>query len=311
MGGIKLSNRLPIIKPEDRVREYCRVEIPSGYDNCHEVNNTITSKNISAANRLSARISKVVAERIIQSENVRNALAVIDNRDIGEINKEEWSVYKEKLYNLLTSFCSIKGVGIAVATKILHLKRPKLIPILDSFVVKFLLEIDTQVMNKSYFPEVGIKCIEVIREDIRRDLEAFTRLQERLSNLPIPLSKVRLWDILAWSTEKWDIRGDLKAPFGMPHESIRRKIYEIDGNYESKDKKNVNDIIWINVDKPTKKCTIHTNLGCQYLAKKSDTPYKGVEKLKRDGGWLSFSTLTDGENYCKTKHQNYSVSWHC
>lgn len=216
MTEIKLSNGTVISNLEERIREYCRVEIYHKYDDCHDVNNIITLKNIDAANKLYARISKTVAERVIQSESIRNTLAVIDNKEMGEINKENWKDYKEKLYHLLLSFCSIKGVGIAVATKILHLKRPKLIPILDSFVVKFLLEIDIQDINKRYLPEIGIKSIDMIREDIMRNLEAFTILQERLSDLSIPLSKVRLYDILVWSTEKWIIRGYLTAPYGRP-----------------------------------------------------------------------------------------------
>lgn len=309
---IKLSNEIVICNPENRIREYCRVEIYYGYDDCHEVNDAITLENIEAANRLFARISKVVAGRIVRSENIRNALAVIDNRELGKISEEEWRDYKVKLYNLLLSICSIKGVGIAVATKILHLKRPKLMPILDSFVVKFLFGIDTQnVWDKQYLAEIGVKTIDVIRKDIRRNLEAFTRLQERLSDLPIPLNIVRLYDILVWSTEKWDIRGDLKAPFGVPQESTRGKIYEINYNSEPKEQREINDMIWVNVDKPTKKCTIHTNSDCQYVVNKRNTPYKGVGELKSDGGWLSFPTLTDAENYCKTKHQNYFVTRHC
>lgn len=159
----------------------------------------------------------MVAARIIQSENVRDTLAVIDNRELGDISREEWRDYKEKLYNLLISFCSIKGVGIAVATKILHLKRPKLIPILDSFVVKFLTGIDTgNVWNKQHLIEIAIKAMEIVREDIRENREVFIILQEKLSNLPIPLERVRLFDILVWSTEKWDVRGDLTAPYGKP-----------------------------------------------------------------------------------------------
>lgn len=42
MSKIKLSNGMVINNPEDRIREYCRVEIYDGYDDCHEVNNAIT-----------------------------------------------------------------------------------------------------------------------------------------------------------------------------------------------------------------------------------------------------------------------------
>ena len=43
-------------------------------------------------------------------------------------------------------------------------------------------------------------------------------------------------------------------------------------------------IVWVNIDKPTKKCTIHTNDRCQYVINKKETSLKGIENLKTDGG---------------------------
>ena len=48
-------------------------------------------------------------------------------------------------------------------------------------------------------------------------------------------------------------------------------------------------MVWVNIDKPTKKITIHTNENCTYVVDKKETPYKGIEELKRDGGWISFN----------------------
>jgi hypothetical protein len=57
-------------------------------------------------------------------------------------------------------------------------------------------------------------------------------------------------------------------------------------------------MIWVNVDKPTKKLTIHTNLSCVYVLDKKETPYKGIEELKRDGGWISFNDEDEAQIYC-------------
>ena len=52
---------------------------------------------------------------------------------------------------------------------------------------------------------------------------------------------------------------------------------------------------WVNVDKPTKTCTIHKS-ECGHVLK-SETPYyKGIRRLKRDGGWLSFASLEEAED---------------
>ena len=61
-------------------------------------------------------------------------------------------------------------------------------------------------------------------------------------------------------------------------------------------------MFWVNVDKPTKTCTIH-NEGCQYILT-SETPFKGIGELKRDGGWLSFTFIREAENYCGTEWES-------
>ncbi|RLI77103.1 hypothetical protein DRP05_11185 [Archaeoglobales archaeon] len=70
-------------------------------------------------------------------------------------------------------------------------------------------------------------------------------------------------------------------------------------------------MVWVNIDKPTKKCTIHTNPDCVYVIRKQETLHKGLEKLRCDGGWLFFSTLEDAESFCKARFSNYSVIRHC
>jgi hypothetical protein len=52
----------------------------------------------------------------------------------------------------------------------------------------------------------------------------------------------------------------------------------------------------MNVDTPTRKCTIHVE-GCTYEVNKKDTLYKGIAEIKRDGGWLHFSTIQETINH--------------
>ncbi|MCR2820053.1 hypothetical protein [Lederbergia panacisoli] len=67
--------------------------------------------------------------------------------------------------------------------------------------------------------------------------------------------------------------------------------------------------VWMNIDKPTKKCTIHTN--CSYLDKKSETKYKGILELKRDGGWLKFDSKNEAKKYHLNNCGTYSLIEHC
>ena len=53
---------------------------------------------------------------------------------------------------------------------------------------------------------------------------------------------------------------------------------------------------WVNVDKPTKRCVIHRE-ECRYEQAKSGTPLKGINELKRDGGWIPFNSIGEAQNY--------------
>lgn len=57
-------------------------------------------------------------------------------------------------------------------------------------------------------------------------------------------------------------------------------------------------MFWVNIDTPAKTCTMHTS-ECVDVKRKRETKLKGIGLLKRDGGWLSFGTFVETENYCK------------
>ena len=71
--------------------------------------------------------------------------------------------------------------------------------------------------------------------------------------------------------------------------------------------------IWVNINRPTKKCTIHTNLSCSYVLTIKETPRKGLEVLKIDGGWKSFPIYDEAVDYCHEleKNKNYIITTCC
>ena len=62
-------------------------------------------------------------------------------------------------------------------------------------------------------------------------------------------------------------------------------------------------MFWVNVDKPTNRCIIHRE-GCKYEQTKRETPLKGIDKLKHDGGWVSFASIEEAENYCEREWES-------
>ncbi len=55
------------------------------------------------------------------------------------------------------------------------------------------------------------------------------------------------------------------------------------------------EMYWLNIDRPTKRSVLHTG-GCRHAQAKHETLHKGVGQLKRDGGWLSFTTQDEAQD---------------
>ena len=54
---------------------------------------------------------------------------------------------------------------------------------------------------------------------------------------------------------------------------------------------------WVNVDLPTSSYRLHKTI-CPYCTPRQ-TLWKGVESLKRDGGWFEFETKDEAKKYMK------------
>jgi len=220
--GIRLRDDVFFSDPESRIREYCEIEVYEGYDDKHTVNNVITRADIDAANNLYAmidRYDKTESRRILdQSGKLSPLIVEIKEKPIYQYDDGEWSTLKPKLESLFIKMTSVHGVGIAKATKILHLKRPKLFPVLDSFIIQFLN--GTTLTSSGRDIRLALKSLDISREIIQTQINEFTELQTSIGDLWIPLSIVRLFDILCWSAHKWDILRRTTAPRGKASKSL-------------------------------------------------------------------------------------------
>lgn len=158
-------------------------------------------------------------------EAIREQLRRVENAELGAIGESKWTYVRDPVRELLSAFIRTKGIRLAVATKLLHLKRPKLFPILDSYIVSFLLgrKVSNNVAfasSKDVVLRFGMQALEAARRDLVQNARAFEELSESLRDLSISLEKVRLYDILCWTTEKWNVRRELSAPYGTPRRSL-------------------------------------------------------------------------------------------
>ena len=225
---VRLNNGVVFYRPEARVREYCSIEVyrdigyRGGYDDRLNVSDVVTEDDLDAANNLYAKISSEDRRRILGDPEIPSKLAAVRDAELGEVQDEEWENVKAAVRLLLAEFLSIPNVRLAKTMKVFHLKRPHLFPILDSFVVKFLTGND---LEENWFSEeellqIGITSFETARTDIITNRAAFHELGTRLSDLPTPLTAVRIYDILCWTQEKWVNRKNTSAPHGTASLSL-------------------------------------------------------------------------------------------
>jgi Family of unknown function (DUF6308) len=109
--------------------------------------------------------------------------------------------------------------GLSVATKLLHLKRPALVPILDSLVVD-------QLGGRGLD---GAALVEHARAEGRLNLNGLQQIQRDLATLvgsdsePIKRTLVRILDVLLWATHPasalYPVLGGWRSDFRQTHPS--------------------------------------------------------------------------------------------
>jgi len=127
-------------------------------------------------------------------------------RDIphdADLTSHDWP--SEKVYGLLHEAVQADGVLVPVATKVLHRKRPRLIPMLDNDVLKYYLQCDpslgsvNQTQNAQYAADVAMKVLGAFRNDLMSALEEIRSLCDSLVKNGYALTPVRTLEILIWT----------------------------------------------------------------------------------------------------------------
>jgi len=225
---IVLSNGSVFCRAEERVREYCEIEVyrdrnyAGGYDDRHNVTDAIEREDVESANNLYGGIKRIDFQRIMANPDIPAVLATLRDGDIAGIADDRWQKTKGTIQSLILAFVSIGEVDLPKAMKILHLKRPHLIPPLDALVVKFVTGNDIEVnrFSTDEVVRIGMDSLEAVRADLLANREAFEGLQARLADLPVPLTAVRLHAILCWTQEKWVNLRNPAARYGTATRSL-------------------------------------------------------------------------------------------
>lgn len=166
--------------------------------------NQVCNAEVRRTRRIASRISNRQGEEMLRTlaEAAWDGLprsAVLADADPGA---------RGGLYDAMSAvyvpLLQIPGVGAAKASKLLHLKRPALFPILDSKLMRLYREPASRAARRH--PERGARRLywAAIRDDVLRNRDELEqvrgelRAEEGLVGQMAGLSDVRLLDILAW-----------------------------------------------------------------------------------------------------------------
>ena len=156
-------------------------------------------------------------------------LELVDDTELGKLGEARWRDTRTRIGELVSSLLSLPNVGVSECTKILHLKRPHLVPILDSYVVKFLTsnDLDSNSFSAEELVQICLGAMDMVRADLGRNEPSMSELQAGLADLPVLLTKVRLHGILCWTQEKWVNRGDRACPYGIAGRSLSQALSQV------------------------------------------------------------------------------------
>lgn len=188
--------RFPILRCDEVVSKFCKYDSSySNYDSQPVLqDNILKVDEIRLSHKMGARFPNTLITQLIGRSNIiSKALSQISPTlsILDAYGKIPWEALEE-----LFKACVIPRMGEANITKILHKKRPQLIPILDSLVVRQYLE--PLLMTKPDIPkELGKKMVlhvQQLKQDAESNRAILVNLAERF-NLPA----VRILDILIWT----------------------------------------------------------------------------------------------------------------
>jgi hypothetical protein len=198
MSTIVLRGEVELEHPLELVLELLAKQ-PSGYDAADSSSPfSFGEGDLRLANRGGARISSAEIAAILERRRgIERALGEIKT-DVSLADASS-SVPWTPLTQLFDAFADLRGVGFAKMTKALHKKRPALIPILDSVVQVYLTRDDPDMPLPGPFGERATTLVRSYKRDMDSNCAALRQIRRELAKRSLPLTEVRILDVLIWS----------------------------------------------------------------------------------------------------------------
>jgi hypothetical protein len=119
--------------------------------------------------------------------------------DIVQADEEAWGTANgDALLSQAIAACIHPGIGLASATKVLHLKRPYLMPILDRLVAEMMGVNLPDNPSAAQRVARGQQLTAAIRREGRRNVQVLRRIQEELAAEGVERTLIRIFDGILW-----------------------------------------------------------------------------------------------------------------
>lgn len=94
-----------------------------------------------------------------------------------------------------------RGVRGTIISKVLHRKRPDLVPLYDSRIFECYTATGAlpRAQDRGWAEFMGLLCRQM-RDDLRAEQEAFDHLEQLCADAGAPLTRLRILDVLVWRT---------------------------------------------------------------------------------------------------------------
>lgn len=119
--------------------------------------------------------------------------------DLVEADQDEWRATNgDAALAAAIGACVHPGIGLASATKLLHLKRPRLVPILDQLVAEMMGVTLPASPTVDQRVAIAQRLVTAIRREGRRNLDVLQRIQAELAKDGITRPLIRIFDAILW-----------------------------------------------------------------------------------------------------------------
>jgi hypothetical protein len=160
--------------------------------------NTLTEADVRVANRSTARMSNAVVAGIL-SRRAAVGAALRRIPPDASLTDEETTIPWDGLRSLVAAFDGVPAIGLARITKVMHRKRPALIPLLDSVVEAYLVGLEP-VPRTWLRPDRAEALTRIYRREMELNRRALMCLRAEMAARGFVLTECRLFDIFAWSS---------------------------------------------------------------------------------------------------------------